>query len=135
VPQIETDIKILPDVRTNSLIVVANDLYNLRTKVASQDRTFELLPSLESLIKQGGLEERTASMKQQELPLDENYYERIVQIRLESLTLEQLVDLLQKLESSEVLVKVKSLHIKKNLTNANLLDSIIEISNLKPSQN
>jgi len=117
------------------LIVVANDLYNLRTKVASQDRTFELLPSLESLIKQGGLEERTASMKQQELPLDENYYERIVQIRLESLTLEQLVDLLQKLESSEVLVKVKSLHIKKNLTNANLLDSIIEISNLKPSQN
>lgn len=134
-PQIETDIKILPDVRTNSLIVVANDLYNLRTKVASQDRTFELLPSLESLIKQGGLEERTASMKQQELPLDENYYERIVQIRLESLTLEQLVDLLQKLESSEVLVKVKSLHIKKNLTNANLLDSIIEISNLKPSQN
>jgi len=134
IPQKQADLQRLR-ARSKEYIFLRDSLYDLRTKVTSQDQTFELLPSLESLIQQGGLEERTVSMKQQELPLDENYYERIVQIRLESLTLEQLVDLLQKLESSEVLVKVKILHVKKNPTSANMLDSMIEIHNPKLIQN
>ena len=75
------------------------------------------------------------SIKQQELPVDENYYVSIVQIRLESLTLERLIDLLQNVESLEVLAKIKSLHVKKNPTSANMLDSMIEIHNPKLSQN
>lgn len=112
-------------------ILLRDSLYNLRTKVASQDQKFELLSSLESLIRQKELEKRVISIKQQELPVDENYYVSIVQIRLENLTLEQFINLLQNVESFQVLAKIKSLQVKKNPTSANLLDSMIEIHNPK----
>jgi hypothetical protein len=57
--------------------------------------------------------------------------ETIVEIKLENLTLKQLVDLLRKVESSRVLARTKSLYIKKNLTNTEMLDSVIEIHNPK----
>ena len=61
--------------------------------------------------------------------------ETIVEVKLENLTLKQLVDFLRKVESSEVLAKTKSLYIKKNLTNTDLLDSVVEIHNPRLAQN
>lgn len=70
-------------------------------------------------------------MKQRVLPLGANHSETIVEIRLENLTLKQLVDFLRKVELSKVLARTKSLYIKKNLTNTEMLDSVIEIHNPK----
>ena len=67
--------------------------------------------------------------------LDTNYHETIVEIKMENLMIRQLVDFLWKIQSSKALVGTQSLYIKKNLTNTNLLDSTIEIRNLKPIQN
>jgi len=102
--------------------------------VASQEQEFELLPFLESLIRECGLVKKVATMKQHVSQLEPKYYETIVEIRLESLTLKQLVDFFWKVESSEVLARIKSLYIKKNLTNTDLLDSVVEIHNVKPAQ-
>jgi len=57
--------------------------------------------------------------------------ETIVEVKLENLTLKQLVDFLRKVESSRALARTKSLYIKKNLTNTEMLDSVIEIHNPK----
>ena len=57
--------------------------------------------------------------------------ETIVEVKLENLTLKQLVDFLRKVESSQPLTRTKSLYIKKNLTNTEMLDSVIEIHNPK----
>ena len=57
--------------------------------------------------------------------------ETIVEVKLENLTLKQLVDFLRKVESSQPLARIKSLYIKKNLTNTEMLDSVIEIHNPK----
>ncbi|MHC4641139.1 MAG: hypothetical protein ACYS32_05795 [Planctomycetota bacterium] len=114
---------------SNEYISLRNHLDKVRTQVASQDKGFELLPFLESLIREQGLTKKVGTMKQQVLPLGTGHSETIVEIRLESLTLKQLVDFLQKIESSQALAKTKSLYIKKNLTNADLLDSVIEIHN------
>lgn len=119
---------------SREFIFLRDSLNNLHTKIASQDEIFELLPFLESLIEECDLTENISTMKQQESPMDTNYSETIVEIRLENLSLNQLVDLLYKIESSQVLAGIKSLYIKKNTLDQNLLDSVIEINNAKLNQ-
>ncbi len=116
---------------SNEYIFLRDSLDNVRAKVASQDKGFELLPSLESLIREHGLAKKVATMKQQVLNLGPSHSEIIVEVKLENLTLKQLVDFLRKVESSQPLAKIKSLYIKKNLTNTEMLDSVIEIHNPK----
>ena len=120
--------------RSKEYILIRDGLDNLRTKVASQQKTFELLPFLESLIEECGLAKNVATMKQQVLPIDSNYSETIVEVRLEKLSLRHLVDFLGKVESSEVLARTKSLYIKRNATNKDLLDLVVEIHNAKLTQ-
>jgi len=117
--------------RSKEYIFLRNSLDNLRTKVASQQKTFELLPFLESLIEECGLAENVVTMGQQVLPIDSNYSETIVEVRLEKLSLRHLVGFLGKVESSEVLARTKSLYIKRNATNKDLLDLVVEIHNAK----
>ena len=120
---------------SSEYIFLRDNLDNLRAKVASQEKGFELLPFLESLIREHGLAKKVATMKQQVLQLGPSHSETIVEVRLENLTLKQLVDFLRKVESSEVLARTKSLYIKKNLTNTDLLDSVVEIHNPRLAQN
>jgi hypothetical protein len=102
--------------------------------VASQEKGFELLPFLETMIREHGLAKKVGTMKQQVLPLGANHSETVVEVRFENLTLKQLVDFLRKVESSKVLARTKSLYIKKNLTNTEMLDSVVEIHNPKLTQ-
>ena len=115
-------------------VALRDSIGNLRAEMASQDQTFELLPFAESLVQECGLTENVLTMKQQALQLETNYHETIVEIELEKLTLGQLSDFLWKIKSSEVLANAKRLYIKKNSTDASLLDSTVEITNLKLSQ-
>ncbi|MHC4460886.1 MAG: hypothetical protein ACYS6W_01130 [Planctomycetota bacterium] len=119
---------------SSEYIFLCDSLDNLRAKVASQKKGFELLPFLESIIQEHDLATKVATMKQQELQLGPSHSETIVEVRLENLTLKQLVDFLRKVESSKVLARTKSLYIKKNLTNTEMLDSVVEIHNPKLTQ-
>ncbi len=120
--------------RSKEYIFLHNSFDNLRTKVASQQKTFELLPFLESLIEECGLAKNVATMMQQVLQIDSNYSETVVEVRLENLSLGRLVNFLWKIESSQVLARTKSLYIKRNATNKDLLDSVLEIHNAKLTQ-
>ena len=120
--------------RSDEYISLRNNLGKVRSKVASQEKGFELLPFLESMIRENGLTKNVTTMKPRVLQLGAGHSETIVEIRLENLTLKQLVDFLRKVESSNVLAKTKSLYIKKNLTNTETLDSVIEIHNPKLAQ-
>ena len=115
-------------------ITLRNSLDNLRTKVALQEKGFELLPFLESLIREHGIAKKMTTMKQRVLIHGPQHSETIVEVKLENLTLKQLVDFLLKVESSGVMAKTRSLYIKKNLKNADLLDSVVEIHNPKLTQ-
>ncbi len=121
-------------VKSNEYISLRTNLDKVRTKIASQEKGFELLPFLESLIRKQDLSQKVATMKQQVLKVGAGYSETIVEIRLENLTLKQLVDFLRNVESSNVLARTRSLYIKKNLTNTELLDSVVEIYNPYLSQ-
>ncbi len=121
--------------KAGEYITLRDGLDTSRTKIASQKKTFELLPFLESLIRQCGLAKKVTTMKQQVSQLEPNYSETIVEIELQNLTLSQLVNFLWQVDSSKVLARTKSLYIKKNPANTNLLDSVIEVHNLKLVRN
>ncbi|MCP4263301.1 MAG: hypothetical protein GY774_38210 [Planctomycetes bacterium] len=116
-------------------IYTNNILDNLHVTVDSQRETVELLPFLESLIEECGLAKNLEMMKRQVLQIDSNYSEIIVEVRLESLSIGRLVDFLSKIESLQARVRTKSLYIKRNMVNKNLLDTVIEVYNAELSQN
>ena len=120
---------------SNEYIYLSNSLDNLNAKVDLKQETFKLLPFLESLIDECGLSDNVETMKRQVLPIDSNFSRIVVEVRLERLSIGRLVDFLSKIESSHDKVKTKSLYIKRNLGDKNLLDSVIEIHNAKLSQN
>ena len=94
------------------------------------------LPFLESLVQRCGLEKNVAKMQSASggVPLAAGYSQTIVEIELQALSMAHLVDFLQKVESSDILARTASLHIKKSRTKENLLDAVIEIHNPKPAQ-
>ena len=116
-------------------VFLNKNLDNFQTQANSGQDVFRLLPFLESLINECGIEDNFDTMKRQVLPIDSNYSEIIVEVRLESLSIGQLVDFLGKIESSQTGVRIKSLYVKRNIANKNLLDSVIEIHNTEFSQN
>jgi len=126
IPQKQIEIAKLRD-RSAEYVLLRDSLANLQAKVASQDKEFQLLPFLESLIGQCGLAEKVLKMKPYVIPLGSSYRQTIVEINLDNVTLSQLVNFLCKVESSKALVKAQSLHIKKNPTNPDQLDSTFQI--------
>jgi type II secretory pathway component PulM len=115
-------------------ILLSSRLDNLHTNIASAKETMELLPFLESLIEECDLTKNLDTMKRDVLQIDSNYSETIVEIRLESLSLGELVDFLHKVKSSQVRARTKSIYIKRNMANKSLLDSVVEIHSAKSSQ-
>ncbi|MFQ6035216.1 MAG: type II secretion system protein GspM [Sedimentisphaerales bacterium] len=130
IPQKQRELVMLRT-KCDEYALLRSSLDDLRAKVASQKEGFKLLPFLESLIHRCDLAENVVMMKPHTVPLESNYRETIVEIKLENLTLSQLVDFLGKVESSKVLIKTRTLHIKRNLTNQDLLDSALEIHSAK----
>lgn len=134
IPEKESQLESLR-AKTSEFVALRDRIEGIRAKIASQEQTFQLMPFVDSLVQQCGLMPNVKTMKPQTSQFGSNYLETIVEIEMNGLTQPQLFDLLLKLQSSEVLTTTKRLYIKKNLTNAGLLDLQIEISNLKLSQN
>jgi hypothetical protein len=134
IPEKQNELEILR-AKTEEYVALRNGLVDLHTKIASQEKTFELLPFLESLIRKGGLTKKVAKMKQQVSQLEPNHSKTIVEIELQNLTLSQLVNFLWQVESSKVLATTQNLYIKKNLANPDMLDSLIEVHNIRLARN
>jgi type II secretory pathway component PulM len=126
IPEKQNELRKL-QAKSSEYIFLQDSISRLRTKIADQQDSFQLLPFLETLIRQSGLEKKVVSMKQQVMLLDKQYSQTIVEVRLQNLTLSQLIDLLRKVESSDVLAKTKMLSIKRNAIDTGLLDSAFEV--------
>ncbi|MBN1803784.1 MAG: type II secretion system protein M [Sedimentisphaerales bacterium] len=107
----------------------------LHTQLDSAQDTFQLLPYLEALIDECGMAKNFETVKRQVLPIDSNYSEIVVEVRLNNLSISQLVNFLGKIESSKTIARTKSLYVRRNMVNKNLLDSVIEIHNTEYSRN
>lgn len=140
--RIETLKRVIPEkrneldrlrVKADEFMSLQEDLKDLRTKIASQEKNFELLPFLESLVKQCGLTQNMKTIKQGAVQSETDVQEIVVEIEMENVTLRQLCEFIEKIQSPNILANIKRFTIKKNPTNPDLLDSRIEVRNLKPN--
>jgi len=99
---------------------------NLRARMTEQDSDFQLLPFLEALIEQQGLTP-VATMERDTISSQPGYTETLVEIDLADITLQQLLDFLQAVETSGALAHVSSLHIRRSPADKMHLQSTIQI--------
>ena len=132
IPEKQNDLNRLR-VKADEFMSLREDLEDLRAKIASQETNFELLPFLESLVEQCGLTQNVKTINQVATQSEMNVQEIVVEIEMENVTLRQLCEFVEKIQSPNILANIKRFTIKKNPTNPDLLNSRIEVRNLKPS--
>jgi len=116
--------------KTSKYIKLQDRIAVLKKEAASKQQNFQLLPYVESLLKQCGLSDKLASMTQKDAPLDANYNQTILEISIKRHTLPELVKFLRKIDSEKTVSAVKSLYITKDKTEPALLNTKIEIHSI-----
>jgi hypothetical protein len=85
----------------------------VKNKIASQSAGFHLPTHLETLLDTTGLAEHLVTMTPNDLHVRPDYAEAIVEIRLQGLTLPQIVEFMAAVQTPEPLVRVGSASIKR----------------------
>ena len=101
------------------------DQLNARLK---RQHNFALFSKLEELAKQTGIRDKLLYMKPALSTPSELYQEEAVEIKMEGVTLKQLVRYLQQVENVPQFLKIKRLHLKPRMDNRQLLTAIFRIS-------
>jgi type II secretory pathway component PulM len=107
--------------------VLRNNFTQLRETLASQEPDFQLLPFLETKIERHQLARHVVTMQPDLLQPQPDYSEVVVTIELHDISLKQLVNFLSDVETSESVVRVGSLHVRKDPHNEARLDSTVGI--------
>ncbi len=106
----------------------------LQTKFAAQNPDFQLLPFLEKMIERYKLAGHVVTMQRDIVQPRPDYSEVVVTIELREVSLRQLTDLLTAVESSDAIVQVGTLEIRKSRANDMLLDSTVGICSPQRTQ-
>ena len=88
---------------------------------------FSLFTFLEQQANTVRVKNRVTYMKPSTAELDDGFQESAVEMKMEQITLKQLVDFLTRVESLEQVVVVKRLAVQKNKKEADLLDVVANI--------
>ena len=102
-------------------------LDTLRGRARGIDRDFGLMAHLEDLQRQSGVHQRVARFNSTEAPVNEEYIERVVEMRLERTTFPEIVGFLEKLDQSDAPIRTSRLHIRRDARRDGALDATIEI--------
>ncbi len=97
-----------------------------------RQKDFSLFSLLETLARQTGTREKILYMKPTVSPPNDAYEEESVEIKMEGVTLEQLIQYLYQVENSPQFLKIKRLYIKPRFDNRQSLTAIFRVSNFTP---
>lgn len=95
--------------------------------IQQRERGFSLFSFLEQQADGVKLKNRVAYMKPSTSELDDNLQESAVEMKMEQITLGQLVDFLASVESADRVVLIKRLAVQKNKKESDLLDMVVNI--------
>lgn len=94
-----------------------------------RQQNFAIVSRLEELARQTGLQQnKILSMRQAPITPSEMYNEESIEVKMDGVTLEQLVRYLYQIENSPQLLKIKRLDIKPHLDNRQLLNTTFRVS-------
>lgn len=103
------------------------ELEKIRSKIENQQKDKKILSSIEQIQKECGLNKYLANMTPSTMAISEEYEKTSVEVKYNQLTLSQIIQFIQKVESSDMLIGIKSMEIKRGLQNPTLLDVVIQL--------
>jgi len=89
---------------------------------------FAILSRLDELAGQTGIRNKILQITPQVSPPSEVYKEEVVEVKIDGVTLEQLVRYLHQVESSPQLLKIKRLDIRPHIDNRQILNATFRVS-------
>lgn len=108
-------------------------LDNINAKLQRQ-KNFAIFSHLEKLAGDTGIRGKIVYMKPTVSTSSDAYEEESVEIKMEGVTLKQLIRYLYQVENSPQFLKIKRLHIKPRFDNRQLLTATFRVSTFTPKQ-
>jgi general secretion pathway protein M len=99
-----------------------------------QQKNFAVYSRLGELAGRTGIQNKIVSMRPTASTPSGAYVEEAVEIKIEGVTLEQLVQYLSQIENSPQFLKIKRLYLKPNVENRQLLTAIFRVSTFTPKE-
>lgn len=99
----------------------------LAARVTKRSPQFSLFSFIENMAAVVRVKNRVTYMKPSATELDDGFKESAVEMKMEEVTLTQLVDFLSKIESLDNVVIIKRIAIQKNKRTSDLLDVVLNI--------
>jgi hypothetical protein len=135
--QISTLRRVVTDKRTVLAQMQANateyqtlqaDVTRLRSAIARQHEGRRILSTIESIREACRLPSDALSLKPAAAPLDAEYQQTTVELRLEGVTLTQLIDFLSRLDALDLAGGITSLDIRSTDPSPTLLKAVVEVA-------
>lgn len=99
--------------------------------LAGRSPDFSLFSFLEKMAAETAIKDRIAYMKPSEQTEKGQYRESLVEMKLQAVSLQQLVDFLEKIESPDNLVTIRRLSIQENKKEEAALDATMQVFTVK----
>ena len=120
--------------QSDEYIALRNRLEKLRLAIATgQDK--KILSFIESAQKECGLMQRVTSMTPTTTAINDIYEKTYVEVKYGAVTLEQIIQLLSKIEFSDLPLGIRTLEIKRGVQNPALLDAAIQLVSVSSISN
>ena len=113
--------------KSNQYNSLKEKLGQIRSSVESQNKDKKILSSIEQIQKDCGLTKNVVNMIPSTMEISEEYEKNNVDIKYNELTLSQIVRFIQKVETSDLLIGIESMEIKRGKKNPALLDLDIQL--------
>jgi hypothetical protein len=109
---------------------ISRELGKIRLEMGRQPEERKILSFVERIQKESGLMQKVVYMKPSTAMVNDIYERITIEIKLQSITLDQLIQFLLKIESSELAIGIRTLGIKQSVRNLSLLDTTVELVSL-----
>ena len=109
-------------------------LEKIRVTIQNQQKNGKILSSVEHIQKDCGISQNVVNLTPTTTVINDTYERTDIEIKYGAVTLEQLVRLLMKINSSDMLIGIRSLEIQRGLENPALLDAVIRLASVSSVQ-
>ena len=107
---------------------LTEEVERLRSMISRQQESRTMLSAIERIGEASGLSENVLSLKPTTVTMDEEYEETVVEIRLDRITLAQLVEFLGKLESLGRAGGIKALDVRRAERSEGALRAVVQLA-------
>ena len=130
----QQDLADIKEMRGEYLDLV-NRLESSRNVIEGVDRDFSLFPHIESTVSAvlGG-RDKIRSMNPKTKAINDAYYEEAVELKLKGIALDELVDMMVRIEKGKQPLRVTRLQVKKRRNDSQQFDVTATVSVLKPNE-